>query len=180
MYTYMPNASWRRRGRKRQGRGLTHPEHGGGRRSAQAERGRLGKPLRRANGAEPLSRVGAGRNRPAGLSCIWLGIARLERSGMLLSASDCREEDTSYVFCGDGSEGEGVGRGTSYWRMYSSRGSKRIFEVEPYKPPSWRARARFESERRSSGSSASQLRARSNAAIGETSGTTRERSSAGA
>ena len=42
--TYMPNASWRRRGGKAQGRGISHPEQGVGRakrRSAQAKRGRL-------------------------------------------------------------------------------------------------------------------------------------------
>ena len=42
--TYMPNASWRRRGGKAQGRGISHPEQRGGRaerRSAQAQRGRL-------------------------------------------------------------------------------------------------------------------------------------------
>ena len=46
--TYMPNASWRRRGGKAQGRGISHPEQGGGRaqrRSAQAKRGRLRETL---------------------------------------------------------------------------------------------------------------------------------------
>jgi hypothetical protein len=46
--TYMPNASWRRRGGKAQGRGISHPEQSGGRakrRSAQAKRGRLRETL---------------------------------------------------------------------------------------------------------------------------------------
>src|ERR1700761_7738657 len=57
--TYMPNASWRRRGSKVQGRGLptlaVEPGRNGKgraqRRSAQAKRGRLGKPLHRARAA---------------------------------------------------------------------------------------------------------------------------------
>jgi hypothetical protein len=56
----MPNASWRRRGGKAQGRGISHPEQSGGRakrRSAQAKRGRLGKPLRRARAA-PSAKFG--------------------------------------------------------------------------------------------------------------------------
>ena len=39
--TYMPNASWRRRGGKAQGRGISHPEQSGG----QAKRGRLRETL---------------------------------------------------------------------------------------------------------------------------------------
>src|SRR5665213_1542141 len=58
--TYMPNASWRRRGGKAQGEGSPHPEQSGGRakrRSAQAKRGRLlGNPLCCAR-AEPSAKV---------------------------------------------------------------------------------------------------------------------------
>src|ERR1700743_1481777 len=84
--TYMPNASWRRRGvatargggsptletkRSESGKGVAQ------RRAAQAQRGSLGTPLAGARGGAPLSsfgvcfvfqkiRVGvAGRNRPA-------------------------------------------------------------------------------------------------------------------